>query len=313
MSNTFFCRLPFEGILTIQGLESKKFLQGQLTCNLNYISQTHSRLGARCTPKGRMVSNFRILQQDQNSYLLSMCQPLIEKQLADLKKYAMFSKVELLDSSEQWVIFGLYGSEQLPKGLHHALPTERNQVTATSGQYLINIAPQYYQLICPKASAHELEQQLLSQCQLGHYNDWVLGFIRNGIAQIQPETSELFVPQMINLPAVGGVSFKKGCYTGQEIVARMQYLGKLKRHLYRLTFEGNQLPPIGTSVYSTIQSTSVGEVVLAAHASETQIELLAVLLDEALETPLWLDDNKEITLTRLSLPYTIDPDEEIKH
>lgn len=97
-----------------------------------------------------------------------------------------------------------------------------------------------------------------------------------------PATRELFIPQMLNLQAIGGVSFKKGCYTGQEIVARMQYLGKLKRRLYRLCLPAGDLPEPGTPLFSPTHGSSIGEVVIAARA-EQQIELLAVLQAEAAE------------------------------
>ena len=105
---------------------------------------------------------------------------------------------------------------------------------------------------------------------------------RAGIGQVMPTTRELFIPQMLNLQAVGGVSFKKGCYTGQEIVARMQYLGKLKRRLYRLSLDAAQLPEPGTPLFAPSHNSSIGEVVLAANAGQN-IELLAVLQAEAAE------------------------------
>ncbi|MCQ3971415.1 CAF17-like 4Fe-4S cluster assembly/insertion protein YgfZ, partial [Klebsiella pneumoniae] len=109
-------------------------------------------------------------------------------------------------------------------------------------------------------------------------NRWLLDQVRAGIGQVFGSTRELFIPQMINLQALGGVSFKKGCYTGQEIVARMQYLGKLKRRLQRLLIEGRQdeLPAPGVEIFSPVHGSSVGEVVLAASDTD-RIELLAVL------------------------------------
>ena len=94
----------------------------------------------------------------------------------------------------------------------------------------------------PAERAASLRQQLAAQLPEGELNQWLLGQVRAGLGQVMPETRELFIPQMLNLQAVGGVSFKKGCYTGQEIVARMQYLGKLKRRLYRLALPGDTLP-----------------------------------------------------------------------
>ena len=102
----FFCVLSHEGILAVRGPDASKFLQGQLTCNLNYLDAQHSSLGARCTPKGRMQSSFRILPEG-DGFLLAMDRELVPAQLTDLSKYAAFSKSKLHDESGDWVRFGL--------------------------------------------------------------------------------------------------------------------------------------------------------------------------------------------------------------
>ena len=127
-----------------------------------------------------------------------------------------------------------------------------------------------------------------------------------------PSTRELFIPQMLNLQAVGGVSFKKGCYTGQEIVARMQYLGKLKRRLYRLQLVADELPEPGTQLFAPSHGSSIGEVVLAANAAG-HIELLAVLQAEAAEGgDIHLGALDGPALHLLDLPYELDRDREIQ-
>ena len=132
------------------------------------------------------------------------------------------------------------------------------------------------------------------------------------VGQVFGATRELFIPQMINLQALGGVSFKKGCYTGQEIVARMQYLGKLKRRLYRLRLIGAALPAVGSELFSPVHGSSVGEVVLAAQADE-DIELLAVLQEDAVnDGRIHLGSNEGPALALLDLPYQLDADKEIQ-
>jgi hypothetical protein len=136
--------------------------------------------------------------------------------------------------------------------------------------------------------------------------------VRAGIGQVFGETRELFIPQMINLQALDGVSFKKGCYTGQEIVARMQYLGKLKRRLYRLSLPGAQLPAIGSEIFSPVHSSAVGEVVLAARA-EDSVELLAVLQQDAVaDGRLSLESVEGPRMSLLDLPYSLDSEREIQ-
>lgn len=125
-------------------------------------------------------------------------------------------------------------------------------------------------------------------------------------------TRELFIPQMINLQAVDGVSFKKGCYTGQEIVARMQYLGKLKRRQYRLALAETAVPEPGAEIFSPTHGSSVGEVVIAA-STGSAVELLAVLSADAVaDDNLHLDSLEGPRLTLLDLPYELDRDREIQ-
>jgi len=127
-----------------------------------------------------------------------------------------------------------------------------------------------------------------------------------------PQTRELFIPQMLNLQAMGGVSFKKGCYTGQEIVARMQYLGKLNRRLYRLSLNAPELPEPGTPLFSPSHNSAIGEVVLAAKAGES-IELLAVLQAEAADSgDVHVGTLEGPGVQLLDLPYTLDRDREIQ-
>lgn len=246
--SAFFCSLSHEGVLAVRGSDAAKFLQGQLTCNLNYLSDTQASLGARCTQKGRMQSSFRILLQG-DGVLLAMATELLEPQLADLKKYAVFSKSKLTDESAAWVRFGVSDADQVLASLGLELPTETDSVVRSDDLIAIRVSPGRAELWAPAAQAENLHSQLAAQLNKGELNQWLLGQIRAGIGQVMPQTRELFIPQMLNLQAVGGVSFKKGCYTGQEIVARMQYLGKLKRRLYRLSLNASELPEPGTPCF----------------------------------------------------------------
>ncbi|QXI29734.1 CAF17-like 4Fe-4S cluster assembly/insertion protein YgfZ [Pseudomonas vanderleydeniana] len=309
--SAFFCTLSHEGVLAVRGADASKFLQGQLTCNLNYLSDTHASLGARCTQKGRMQSSFRILLEG-DGVLLAMASELLEPQLADLKKYAVFSKSKLTDESAGWVRFGLGDADAVLAGLGLALPDESDSMVRANGLIAVRVSPGRSELWVPAEQAETLRAQLVSQLREAELNTWLLGQVRAGIGQVMPQTRELFIPQMLNLQAVGGVSFKKGCYTGQEIVARMQYLGKLKRRLYRLALDGGQLPEPGQELFSPSHNSSIGEVVIAARTADG-IELLAVLQAEAAEEgTVHLGDLQGPVLTLLDLPYQLDRDREIQ-
>ncbi|WP_236235172.1 CAF17-like 4Fe-4S cluster assembly/insertion protein YgfZ [Pseudomonas faucium] len=309
--SAFFSPLSHEGILAVRGSDAGKFLQGQLTCNINYLSLEHAGLGARCMVKGRMQSSFRILPEG-NGYLLAMASDLLEAQLADLKKYAVFSKATLSDESAAWVRFGLQQGDAALQALGLSVPASAGATVRHDGLIAITASAGRVELWVPADNAARVRETLSATLPEGSLNDWLLGQIRAGIGQVMGPTRELFIPQMINLQAVDGVSFKKGCYTGQEIVARMQYLGKLKRRQYRLALAEQQVPAPGAEIFSPTHGSSVGEVVLAASTGQG-CELLAVLSADAVE-----DDNLHLgslqgpRLALLSLPYELDRDREIQ-
>ncbi|QJP94355.1 CAF17-like 4Fe-4S cluster assembly/insertion protein YgfZ [Pseudomonas fluorescens] len=309
--SAFFCTLSHEGVLAVRGADAGKFLQGQLTCNINYLSDERASLGARCTQKGRMQSSFRIVLEG-DGVLLAMAGELLEPQLADLKKYAVFSKSKLTDESESWARFGLEHGDAALSSLGLELSADTDSVVRHEGLIAIRVSPDRAELWAPADQADAIKGKLSAQLTEAELNQWLLGQIRAGIGQVMPGTRELFIPQMLNLQAVGGVSFKKGCYTGQEIVARMQYLGKLKRRLYRVQLDASELPEPGTPLFAPSHGSSIGEVVLAARA-EKNIELLAVLQAEAAEAgDLHLGTVEGPALHLLDLPYELDRDREIQ-
>ncbi len=310
--SALFCPLDHEGILAVHGADAARFLQGQLTCNLNYLDAATSSLGARCTPKGRMLSSFRIVPL-ADGFALAMDRALVEPQRADLQKYAAFFRgTRLVDESDAWARFGLIDGEAALAALCIDLPAAAGSVCPFGTGLAVRLHGGHSELWVPAAEAQALEARLAGQLARGQRNDWLLAQIRAGVGQVVEATRELFIPQMLNLQSLGGVSFKKGCYTGQEIVARMQYLGRLKRRLYRLQMAGGELPAAGSELFSPVHASAVGEVVLAAR-SEDGIELLAVLQDNAVEEGrIHLTSLEGPALQLLELPYTIDADRDIQ-
>lgn len=291
--------LDQEAVLAVQGTDATRFLQGQLTCDVAALQPGEHTLGARCNPQGRMQSSFRLLKLSEQSYLLAMAADLLEPQQQDLSRYAVFFKVQLTDASQQWVRLGLWG-EAAATAIAGADLAQASDDEET-GRALA-IAEQTWEVWLPTAQAADKVRSLSTQAQPLPVEAWELQQIRLGLGQVRGGTRESFIPQMLNLQQLGGVSFRKGCYTGQEIVARMQYLGKLKRRMYRLLWDGEQVPAPGTAVHRAGQSQSVGEVVMAARAGG-QVELLAVLQKDAAELPdLTLADSTQ-PLRVSTLPY----------
>ena len=305
-----FTPLTHEGVLAVRGVDAKTFLQGLTTCNLAYVSDERSSLGARCTPKGRMLSSFRVLLES-DGYLLAMDSDILVEQLAELQKFAVFSKSKLTDDSAQWSRFGLYKADEALTALGIELPSEVNSTVHHNQMIAIRVSAELTELWVAADEGPCLRKRLLNLLAEAPLNVWQLGMIRSGIGHVTMPIREQFIPQMLNLPALDAVSFKKGCYTGQGIVARMQYLGKLKRHMYRFQLATSDIPEVGTALLSPVHSSAVGEVVSAAQ-SEYGVELLATALDEAVgDGRIHLDGNEKVLLEKLELPYLLDTEREI--
>lgn len=305
-----FVVLDQQGMLAVRGTDAAKFLQGQLTCNLNYVSHDQSTLGARCNPKGRMQSSFRLAMQG-DGFLLSMARDLVEKQLAEMKKFAVFSKSVLQDESSEWVQLGLINPADTLQELGIELAETAGAVTQHNRMLAIRISPALAELWLPATDAPCTLRQLAARGAEQPVNEWQLELIRCGVGHVTDTLYESYIPQMLNLPALDAVSFKKGCYSGQEIVARMQYLGKQKRHMLRFGSSSSELPPAG-AILVDAEGNKAGEVISAARSADG-IELLAVVQTEtAQEQPLFLDMDGRLQVSLLSLPYEIDTEREIQ-
>lgn len=296
------------GVFSLQGPDAKKFIQGQITCDVDQLSIDHPLIGARCNPKGRALTNFYLIQVNDDHLLMVMDLSLVPSCIDEFSKYAAFFKVELNDSSEVYHCFGLnkcIGSSSMQSSNKIALLKQATFIANVS------LSNDRQLVIVSKEHAESTWECLQQQYKPVGTELWKLQDIQAGIAIIQRETSNLFVPQMFNLQAIDGISFKKGCYTGQEVVARMKYLGKLKRRMYRLSLpievvSKQKLPTPGSSCQLPEQEQSIGNVVTAAHADENTHEILAVLTEEAEKsTTLIIDGKQYINIRNLPLPYEI--------
>lgn len=296
-------------LLQIQGKDAAKFMQGQMTANIQEITPQQWRRGANCTAKGRMVNSFTLLQANnpEPTYLLTMHSPLLEISMAHLKKYAVFFKASLQNAPD-WVLLGAHGHgiEPLLQNFWPELPGPLQAVQNQNGCLLHMDIPGTWQLWLKRDAAQEILDKLAPQLQLQSAEQGLAHYLRAGIGRVRADTTELFIPQMLNLHKNAGISFNKGCYTGQEIIARMQYLGKLKRHMYPLRFTANAAPAAGTHIYSPLKNSEVGELAEAIAVAPGEYLALAVIEDEFKDSPLQLGQDNPISLELLSLPYSLD-------
>lgn len=306
---TGLCWLSHEGILSVSGADAKRFLQGQLTCDVNLLPSPGSTLGARCNPKGRVQSSFRLVRYAEDTYLLALHHDLLQAQNTDLGKYAVFFKARITDASADWVRLGLWGDEAAA-ALQQAdliAPQEIDQVSVNPGGAVIRVpGAERFELWLPRETALHTLNQLQTCATPAALNAWQLLQIRNGMGEVNAASWERYIPQMLNLQQFNAISFRKGCYTGQEIVARMQYLGKLKRRMFRLLLEGDQRLPAGSLIVNRDTGQTLGDVVMSAR-SGNKVEILAVLQKDAAQLqPLALKDSEGLSLTVADLPYDTD-------
>jgi folate-binding protein YgfZ len=284
------CDLSHEGLIRISGEESEGFLQGQLTNDVRQLSESHHQLSSYCSPKGRMLSLFRLFMRD-GAYYLQLPAPLLEPTLKRLKMFVLMAKVELEDVSDTLVRFSLSGpsAESMLKQHVGDCPAGEGESLSKDGITIMRVGGKQPRFILhgDNTPMQRLWLSLSSDgaspigAEAGRLQD-----IHAGLPAVFPETVEAFVPQMVNLQLVNGVSFKKGCYTGQEVVARMQYLGKLKRRMYLAHVDSDQAVLPGDELASP-QSASgqgAGKVVSAAASPEGGVDMLCVIEIAAAES-----------------------------
>jgi folate-binding protein YgfZ len=292
------------GLLQVTGKHAKQFLQGQLTCNLEEVNEHQTRLGAHCDVKGRVQATFRLFFY-QNAYYFLLPRHMVQYLLVALKKYAVFSKVDLSDVSDNWQKMGVYGS-----GIAALLRTqklytkEENGLLAHEPTLSLSIpgpTPRFILL----SFSHKSITSIVTTCSPQTLNDWYLFDIMAGIPTIYPETSAEFTPHQLNYPALGGVSFNKGCYIGQEIIARTQYLGKPKSRLYRVSFQANKHALPGTSLLGKGEQTRKGTVIMSAKDGFNHYQALVCLQNQAISHTIYLGNAEASLINLLKLPYSI--------
>ncbi|MHB1140889.1 MAG: CAF17-like 4Fe-4S cluster assembly/insertion protein YgfZ [Sulfuricaulis sp.] len=304
--------LSDQALICARGADTQNFLNGQLSNNMRRLDATHSQLAAWCSPKGRMLVIFRLFRRGDDT-LMQLPASLLETILKRLKMFVLRAKVTLEDAGAELVSFGISGpdAERLLREAAGFVPGEISGCETRDEITVIKIAGPHprFEIIAPTDSAMKLRTTLRSTTTPVAAPVWNWLDIMAGIPGVHPETSEAFVPQMANLEIVGGVDFKKGCYPGQEIVARMQYLGKLKQRMYRARFEGDALPRPGDSIFAPdFPGQSAGTVVAAQPAPDKGFDLLAVIqISSAENGELHLGSETGPKLSLQTLPYSVTP------
>jgi tRNA-modifying protein YgfZ len=269
---TFFVPLTDQGLIRASGEDAASFLHNLLTNDIQHLAADGARNAGLCTAKGRMIASFLIWREGAD-YLLQLSADILPGILKKLSMYVLRSKVKLTDLSAERVLIGVVGGQ--------VGPSAPMTTAAYEGGTAVRLDAQRCVLAVPADKVAAVQAGLGSPANLA---DWHLAEIRAGIPRIVGGTQEAFVPQMVNFEtaAVGGVSFQKGCYPGQEVVARTHYLGKVKRRMYRAKID-TDFPP-GTDVFTPETGDQhCGAMVLTAPAPDGGFECLLVVQSSGAE------------------------------
>lgn len=305
-------RLTHLAALDVKGADAEKFLQGQTSAQVSLADGYFAPLTCFCTPKGRMLANAQLLRLGENHFRLLLSSTLLESLANHLKKFAAFYKAELTALPNLTFIGAGDNAKSLADqlGLNFSKQNFPEQVgTHTNNDQLCALrypgkTPRW--LLCFDHDIHG--DEISFQDDDEDRNAWQLEDIRSGLAWLTDAQQDHFLPQMLNWEALGGISFKKGCYTGQEVVARAHFRGQVKKRLMHISVEAQALsealPEVGASLTNG-DDKAVGEVVVSAFNEQGGVELLAVMSTKVMEetTPIFLAG---APATLLPLPYTIE-------
>jgi len=222
-TNLAYTPLNHLGLLQIAGVDAEKFLQGQLTCDVNEVTESSSALGAHCNPQGKIISLFRIFSW-QNAFYLQLSREMVEPTKQALAKYAVFFKVSLTNISEDFFQYGVINQ------FDYNWPEKPNQQLTTNNQVIIRElgSPSRWIIISKTAEPNQQPSNITIE-------QWRAIDLANHQPLIYPETSAKFFSHELCLNDLSAINFNKGCYTGQEIIARMHYRGKTKTQLIQTT------------------------------------------------------------------------------
>ena len=269
-------------LVAVKGIDAQKFLQGQLTCDMQEINEQHYALACCCNVKGRMISSFLVFYHAAVFYLL-MPRSLVDTVITHLKKYAIFSKVEWVDYRENYIGMVVAGTELIPLMSEQfpMLNEGTNFYASPEGSFILyqpNLPA--WQLWVPIAQAQAVWQQWQAHSQVLSPTAWHLRELQAHHIHLYPQTVEQFTPHELSFQKLGGISFNKGCYMGQEIIARMQYLGKLKQRLYGLEVQTKAKLLPGDALYADQELKMLMGHVVDEQQIKANYFLLATLKDQ---------------------------------
>lgn len=282
-----YIAIPDFDLICVSGKDAATFLQGQLTCNVLKLSSEQWIPGAYCEVNGRVIADFRLFSHEQDYYLL--CQLGVGAALKDaLSKYAVFSKTNIELLSGDYYRLGFYGEHSVRQWLKENIgstgfPDLNLRFTSVENCLILNLLGSEFrfEVLVPKERMPSADK-MLELATAANKTEWRLADIRDGSLHIEPDMMNQHTPQVLNYDLVGAIDFKKGCYRGQEIVARMHYKGSAKKRLFRVKLTGS-MPALGDTI--SLADKVMGNIISVAPSGAHTSEALAVLSSIVLDCP----------------------------
>lgn len=298
-------------LTTVQGQDSVSYLQGQLTLDVAALTAQQHLLAAHCDAKGKMWSNLRLFHRGEGLAYIER-RNLRDVQITELKKYAVFAKVTIV-ADDQSVLLGLAGFQARAAlaGLFAELPDAENPVVQQGDTTLLWFAQpaERFLLVTSEEQAQAIQQKLAGEAQFNDSKQWLALDIEAGLPVIDTETSAQLIPQATNLQALDAISFKKGCYTGQEMVARAKFRGANKRALYWLAGSASRVPAAGDALELKLGDNwrRTGTVLAAIQLDNGEVWVQVVLNNDLeADSVLRVQGDEGGKLSVQPLPYTLD-------
>jgi tRNA-modifying protein YgfZ len=306
-NNNILCDLSHLGLLEISGADAVTFLQGQVTNDVNLLAGNIAHYTAYCNPKGRMLALFLAFAHYDHLHL-QFNRELLEPIMKRLKMYVMRSKVEIKDVTDTIIKFGINGPQaaSMLEGVFSKIPTQDYELISLDNGAILKLPSvnddARFEIFANSTNAPIIWDALKNNCKIVEKPHWDWLEIQAGIPDITLKTQEQFVPQMLNLDVLGAINFKKGCYTGQEIVARTHYLGTVKRRTYLAELATDIAPTAGDKVLDAAKN-EVGQIVRVAPNTLSGFDALIELRIEAKEAGNLTCNDAAIKLKEL--PYAV--------
>lgn len=307
--NSHFSQLEQEALLHISGPDSLTFLQGQTSCDTRNVDLNHAQPGVFCTPQGRVVCDFMLCQLGAEHFALRLRRDIRLVSSQTFGKYIIFSKASLDDNREDWLPAAVWGPEasSAVQALFGTAPGKRFDATTGEGFVVIQADEQGQQFECflQEAAASQYLDRMAQEMTRGMEAEWQALQITDGLARIELATMEEHVPQTLNYDVTGHISFNKGCYTGQEVVARLHYLGKPKRRAYPADLPAGAECCAGTPLFDARTGNNVGSIVNAV-ATTTGVSALVEATADGIANGLLLGAADGTPLAIRALPYSLE-------